>query len=382
MAKTVPANNRTAAERAADAAAAIRRAADAATEKLAVLKADLAARDAELERLREVCDERRRIIDELTGHAATYRQAAEERAGLVASLHADVQRLRQAFEREREELQATCDQLQATCEERMALIERAETARAEALAAAEAARRALEEERARARFELGQRDAQLREAERVADEVSSRLPVLNDALEARARLIEELQATCDERLALIEKADRARSDAQTAAESAQRALEAERARARFELGQRDAELREAERVAAEVGARVPVLSEALDQRARLIEQLQATCDERLAAMERLAEESAMLRVVAEERALLIETNEAKYQAREAQLAAVSAAPADGIDWRAIAEERERALQELAGEAERRAVLLADVTAALEGRTREVEDLRKRHTSVS
>ena len=417
MAKTVPANNRTAAQRAADAAASLRRAADGAAEKLAVLKAELAARDAELERLREVCNERRRIIDELTEHAAAYRAAAEERAGLVAALDAEVQLLRRAIEDERTRTRAELaqrdahvrevrrageaaatrasglddaltararliDELQATCEERLALIETAEQERGAALAAAGTAQRALEEERARARFELAQREALLREAQRVAGEVASRVPVLDEALEARARLIAELQATCDERLALIEAAESARGDALAAAESAQRALEAERASARFELAQRDAQLREAERVAAEVGGRVPVLSEALEQRARLIEQLQATCDERLAAMETLAEETAMLRLVAEERALLIEANEAKYRALEAQAAALGAGPQDHVDWRRIAEERERALRELAAEAERRSVLLADVTAALEGRTREVEDLRRRLTSVS
>jgi hypothetical protein len=53
---------------------------------------------------------------------------------------------------------------------------------------------------------------------------------------------------------------------------------------------------------------------------------------------------------------------------------------DGTNWRNIAEQRQTALEGLSKEAERRAVLLAEVTAALQDRTREVEELRRRRGS--
>ena len=241
-----PVNPRRAAEQAAHAAAAIRRAADGATDELAFLHGALAARDAELERLQDVCDERQRVIDDLTEHSTTYRRAAEERAGLLAALDVDLQRLRDDLERETAE-------------------------RRNAVAAAQEAVKALDEERLRIRFNAQDREAELRAALRDTDALRTRAEGLESALAARAKLIEELQAACDERLAVIER-----------------------------FGQPP--------------------------------------------------------------------------------------PADGtdgtVDWRAVAEERERALHALSAEAERRAVLLAEVTAALEGRGREVEDLRRRLARTS
>ncbi|MDB5072814.1 MAG: hypothetical protein JWM87_3925 [Candidatus Eremiobacteraeota bacterium] len=269
--------------KAAEAAAALERAADGVSEELVVLQAEVAARDAEVERLQEICDDRLRVIDELGEHAATYRRAAEDRAGLVAALDFDLQRVR-------------------------ADLERAERERNDALAAAEAATLALDDERQRARLLAGERDAELRTAHRDAQTLRSRVEVLENALAARAGLVEELQAACDQRLRVIAG---------------------------------------------------------------------------------LTEEVETLRRVAEERRLLLETNEARYREREAAAAAAEIAAAeaagrdpgeaagDGVDWRALAEERERALHEVSAEAERRAVLLAELTAALEGRTREVEGLRKR-----
>ena len=93
--------------------------------------------------------------------------------------------------------------------------------------------------------------------------------------------------------------------------------------------------------------------------------LQQACEERSALIERLAAENEALHAVAEERATLLEFNESAYAQREARHA----------DWRGVAEERERALTATAHEAERRAVLLADLTAAYEAKVREVEELR-------
>ena len=263
------------AARAAEAAAAIERAAHGATERIGVLQARMAARDAELERLQDVCDDRQRVIVELSDHVSTYRRAAEERAALVASLDCEVQRLR--------------DDLL-----------RAERARSDANAAAETALNSLDEERQRNRHVSAQRDAELRAALRATEELRTRIDMFEHALAARAGVIEELHAACEERLAMIE---------------------------------------------------------------------------------RLSEEIGALRLVAEERLMVIETNEATYRAQETLRNGVAQAD-DGIDWRGVAKERERALQDLAAEAERRSVLLAQVTSALEGRTREAEDLRKRLTRAS
>jgi|GEM_PF-6484872 len=270
---TISSTGGRAAARAAEAAAAIERAADGATEQIGVLQAQIAARDAELERLRDVCDDRQRVIDELGDHVVTYRHAAEERAALVASLDFELQRLR--------------DELA-----------RAERARNDAVAAAHA----LDEERQRTRLAAGQRDVELRAALRETESLQARIAMFEEALAARAGVIDELHAACEERLAMIEQL----SDA--------------------------------------IGA---------------------------------------LRLVAEERLVVLESNEAQYRAQETlRGGAAHAGENDRIDWRGIAQERERALQELAAEAERRSVLLAEVTSALEGRTREAEDLRKRLTRAS
>jgi chromosome segregation protein len=277
MADPAKTKSRSAAAQAVQAAAAIRRAADGATEEIAVLRGDIAARDAEIDRLQEVADERRRVIDELNEYAAAYRRAAEARGGLLASLDFETKQLRV--------------DLQQAVDERNA-----------AITAAEATTQTLDEERHRALIELQERDAQIRSAHRDAEAARARLDILEDAVAVRGKLIDQLQATCEERLEVIE---------------------------------------------------------------------------------RLSEEVASLRTIAEERALLLASNEAEYRARETKLAASGGtlAPTDS-EWRELADERERALQELAAEAERRSVLLAEVTAALEGRTREVEDLRKRLTRAS
>jgi chromosome segregation ATPase len=277
MADRVRAKSKNSAAEAVHAAAAIQRAADGATEEIAILRGDLAGRDAEISRLQEVADERRRVIDELTEYAAAYRRAAEARGGLLASLDFETKQLRVDLQRGVDERNA-------------------------AIAAAEATTQTLDEERHRALIELQERDAQIRSAHRDAEAARARLEILENAVAVRGKLIDELQAACEERLEVIE---------------------------------------------------------------------------------RLSDEVASLRTVAEERALLLASNEAEYRARETKLAASgrTTAPTDS-EWRELAEERERALQELGAEAERRSVLLAEVTAALEGRTREVEDLRKRLTRAS
>src|ERR1700686_5468218 len=88
-----PTNPQRPLDAAAEAAAAIERAVDHATEELAVLHARITARDAEIERLQDICDDRQRVIQDLSAHADTYRRAAEERAALVATLDFDLQRL-------------------------------------------------------------------------------------------------------------------------------------------------------------------------------------------------------------------------------------------------------------------------------------------------
>ncbi len=276
MMKT-PSTSGRAAARASEAAAAIERAADGATEQIGVLRAEVAARDAELARLQSIADDRQRVIDELSGNLSTFRRAAEERAALVASLDFELQRLRED-------------------------LVRADGARNDAVAMAETAVHALDEERQRTRLAAGQRDAELRAAQRETKAMQTRIAVFEHALTARAAVIEELSAACEERLQMIEQ------------------------------------------LSVEIGS---------------------------------------LRLVAEERLIVLESNEAKYRARETLRDSVAGADdEDGVDWRTVAQERERALQDVAAEAERRSVLLAEVTSALEGRTREIEDLRKRLTRAS
>ena len=303
---------------AAEAAAALERAADGAAEELAVLHAEVSARDAEVERLQEICDDRQRVIEELGEHAATYRRAAEDRAGLVAALDFDLQRLR-------------------------ADLERAERGRNDALAAAEAATLALDDERQRARLLAGERDAELRAAHRDAEMLRGRIDALENALAARVTLIEELQAACDERLGVMSQ------------------------------------------LSDEIGA----LRLVAEERRLLLETNEVRYRERAAAPPpEPANDGVDWRVVADERRRALDDVSAEAERRAALIAELTAAlealrreaPAradDGVDWRALATERERALQEVSVEAERRSVLLAEVTAALEGRTREVEDLRKR-----
>jgi chromosome segregation ATPase len=326
MIDPAPVSPRRSAAKAAQAAAAIARAADGATEELAVLQAEIETRDAEIGRLLETCDDRQKVIADLGEQAAAYRRAAEGRAALAAALDFDVQRLRRDLE----------------C---------AEAERNDALAAAELATHALDDERRRATLAAHEHAAALRAARGETEALRTRTEMLDAALAARAGLIEELQAACDERLAAAEVAARALRAAQ---------LEAEALR-----------------------SHVDVLDTTLAARARLIEELQSACDERLAAVENLSQEVDSLRLIAEERRQLLEANDAAYRARDVRHATQAGAAADdGVDWRALADERERALQALGAEAERRVVLLAEVTAALEGRTREVEDLRQRLARIS
>ena len=272
MIEPVPMSPRRSAEKAATAAAALDRAADRATEELAILQAEVAARDEEIGRLLEACSERQTVIAEIGEQAAAYRRAAEGRAALVAALEFDLEHVRREHER-------------------------AERERSDALAAVELATHALEDERRRATLAAHEHDATLRDAKRETEALRARAEMLESALVARAALLDDLQAACDERMASVE---------------------------------------------------------------------------------RLTREIEALRLVAEERRLLLDANDAAYRAREAQHAAhTCGAVDDGTDWRALADDRERALGEINAEAERRAVLLAEVTAALDARGREVDDLRKR-----
>jgi chromosome segregation ATPase len=320
------------ASEAAAAAAALERAADATAEEILVLQAEVAARESEVERLQEICDDRQRVIEELGEHAATYRHAAEDRAGLVAALDLDVQRLRGD-------------------------LERAERERTDALAAAETAALALDDERQRARLRSGEHDAELRAAHREAQMLRARIDALEDALGARAALIEELQGACDERLGVIGSLTEEINALRLVAEERRLLLETN-------------EARYTERAAAK--AAEPA-HDGVDWR--------TVAQERERALQDVSAE-------AERRAVLLTEVTAALNALQAERDAErdaapppppAAPPDDGVDWRALAEERERALQEVSAEAERRSVLLAEVTAALEGRTREVEDLRKRLT---
>ena len=346
------------AKKAAAAAAAIGRAVDGVAEELALLKVQIALRNAEIERLQETCDQRQRVIDELTGHADMYRRAAEDRAELVASIDFELQQQRSE-------------------------LGRLESARDEAVAKADSALLALDEERARARKAIKEREAASRAGRRDAEAVRSRADVLEAALATRAALIDELQETCAERLAAMEQVSAEMESLRAVAEERGLLVETNEQNHRAQATLRAQELAAAQQAVGVLRERATMLESALTARSSLIDELQQACDERLAAIERLSGEIESLRTIAEERRLLVEANEQHYRAREAERAAINGrATRDDTDWRALADEREHALQELSAEAERRAVLLAELTAALEGRTREVEDLRKRLTRAS
>lgn len=118
---------------------------------------------------------------------------------------------------------------------------------------------------------------------------------------------------------------------------------------------------------AEREARVARLRATCAERQKVIDTLREACDERLALIEQLSKEVDALRA--------------------AQPPATSTAPsppptAHGIDWHAVALEREAAFERLSAEAERRSVLLAELTAALHDRTEEADQLRRSRTRTS
>ena len=208
-------------------------------------------------------------------------------------------------------------------------------------------------------------EASLRDLEMVQDELADNERVIAE----HAARIEMLQAAADERAEVIAVLDRAVKEAHEFAldsvanvhyqevraerdellarvrnaEAAVQALADERA-ARETLEERLSQSRQETQA---LRAELQPLYKELDARAAVIAELKGACDERLAVIERMtAERNAV-------------------------------PPSDGVDWRALAEERAAALDTLSREAEKRSVLLAEVTAALQDRTREVEDARSR-----
>jgi DNA repair exonuclease SbcCD ATPase subunit len=358
---------------AAQAASAIERAVDHATQQLAVLQAAVAARDAEIERLQDVCDDRQRVIVEVCGHSETYRRAAEERAGLVAALDFTLQRLQADFERSKADVQ------------------KAKLERDNAVAVATNATAALDQQRhevAVAFAEVAARDAARERLQEVCDERDRLIQELNErcsdlrrAAEERAGMAATLQEEVQRLRREVDRIERERSRTATSSEAAALAFEEERQRVRLLCGEHDAALRDALRSVETLRARIAILEEAVTGRAGVIVELQAACDERLALIGRLSDEIEALRNIAEERRLLLESNDATRRVWQAPDDRPEGT--DGTtDWRAVAGERKRALDAITAEAERRAVLLADVTAALEGRTRENEELRGRVTRAS
>jgi vacuolar-type H+-ATPase subunit I/STV1 len=140
----------------------------------------------------------------------------------------------------------------------------------------------------------------------------------------------------------------------------------------------DAELLDAiERATENAIAEIAALRAALAGREADVEQLTAICGERQDVID-------TLQAASEERLALIErlTQEAERLRREIERVTAETAVAhvtgesDGVDWQAIAIERGNALEVVSVEAERRARLLAELTAALQARTEEVEELRR------
>ena len=115
-------------------------------------------------------------------------------------------------------------------------------------------------------------------------------------------------------------------------------------------------------------AKIQPLYDALEARSAVIAELKQACDDRLAIVENLTTEIAELRA------------RENLPSAPAMPLATDVIVRGGPDWRAVAEQRQAALEGLSKEAERRAVLLAEVTAALQDRTREVEEFRRRRGS--
>lgn len=202
-------------------------------------------------------------------------------------------------------------------------------------------------------------EASLRDLEMLQDELADNQRVIAE----HATRLEMLQTAADERAEVIAVLDRAVKEAHEFALDSVANVHFQEVRAeRDELLQRAAHA-EAELLAGReqleealsqsrqetqaVRAELQTLYEVLDARATVIAELKRACDERLAVIERMTAEREV------------------------------APPIDGVDWRALAEERAVALDTLSREAEKRSVLLAQVTAALQDRTREVEDARGR-----
>lgn len=231
--------------------------------------------------------------------------------------------------------------------------------------------------------ELERRDAELAALERAREEsqgviaeLRAQVDMYHSVADERAAVIATLdqalistRVTCADHPDEIARLTRERDALTLSAEAASRAFEDERLRGRLSTQQLDAALKSAQRELASVQSRFEALEASLVSRGEVVAMLQTTCDERMAVIERLSVEVDSLRQVAEDRGRLL-----------AELSAPSEAGA--FDWQAVAEERERALTALSAEAEHRAVLLAELTAALEARSLEVEELRKRPTRVS
>jgi hypothetical protein len=233
---------------------------------------------------------------------------------------------------------------------------------------------------------------QLADREHTLLEYTNRLDLLQGAADERAQVIMVLdKALNDERRAGVgsvpkSQFDELSAEARSLSEYLDRAVrerealavekrvwekdfESERLRVQRAAQQQEAELtRKHNREMQAVEAKIQPLYDALEARSAVIAELKQACDDRLTIVETLTAEIASLRVresLPAERALPVVTD---VVAR------------DGTNWRNIAEQRQTALEGLSKEAERRAVLLAEVTAALQDRTREVEELRRRRGS--
>ena len=130
--------------------------------------------------LQRACDERGDVIAELQSHVEILRHAADERAAVIATLN-------EALIREREQSGDARARLVAE--------------RDNALLSLEAALRARADDGVRATVLHQQHQSEMRELETVR----ARLAGLEDTVLTRSELIVELQRTCEERMALIER---------------------------------------------------------------------------------------------------------------------------------------------------------------------------------
>jgi len=218
------------------------------------------------------------------------------------------------------------------------------------------------------------------------------MPDMDIAIESAAevvRLRRELETRLTENNALLAQLD----DANLAAERSWN--ERESYRLKFETLEFDAKARDTEHLRRISGLRkrMELLEETLRDRTEFITALQHDLEARTTRLTNLGAQFDIMRQAADERLILLTSNEETHRRAQADLegrlafaglAASNGAGASPVgvpegdelaELRRIAQERLDALNSLSVEAERRAAMLAELTSLVEDQNRAIESLR-------